>query len=115
MDGGRRYSADLPQGRHEVLCKLVFCIEKEKLCKNTEKMICNALSGTTFSLDRATYKVLVFSRVVEDRSSNQPTGMSKCECSTSMVTLGLEVTNMSKVEHQLSISQPCISTVDYSK
>ena len=114
VDGGRRYSADLPQGGLEVPCKLVFRIEKEELCKKTEKMICDALSGTTFSLDTVTHKVPVLSRVVEDWSSNQPNGMSKSECSTSVVALGHEVTNTPKVDHQLSTSQPCTSTVDYS-
>ena len=108
VDGSRRYSADLPQGRLEVPCKLVFCTGKEELCKKTEKMICDALCGTTFSLDRATHEIPVLSRVVEDQSSNQPTGMSKSECSTSVVALGHEVTNTSKVEHQLSTCQSCM-------
>ena len=99
VDGGRRYSADLPQGGLQVPCKLVFCTGKEELCKKTEKMICDALSGTTFSVNRATHKIPVLSRIVEDQSSNQPTGMSKSECSTSVVALGHEVTNTFKVEH----------------
>ena len=40
-------------------------------------MICNALSGTTFSLHRATHKVPVLPRAVEDQSSNQPVNTGK--------------------------------------
>ena len=114
VDGGRRYSTDLSQGGLEVPCKLFFCIATEEFCKKTEKMICDALSGTTFSLDKATHKVLVLFRVVEDQSSNQPTNMGKSECPTSVVALTHEVTNVPKVKHQLSTSQPCVSTVDHS-
>ena len=53
-------------------------------------------------------------RAVEDQSSNQSTNMGKNECSTSVVALAHEFTNVPKVEHQLSTSQPCVSTVDHS-
>ena len=57
VDGSRRYSADLPQGGLEVPCKLLFSISTEELCKKIEKMVCAALSNTTFSLDSSTSKV----------------------------------------------------------
>ena len=99
VDGSRRYSTDLPQGRLEVPCKLFFCIATEEFCKKTEKMICDVLS-----LDRATHKVLVLTRAVEYQSSNQPTNMGKSEYPTSVVALAHEFTNVPRVEYQLSTS-----------
>ena len=87
-------------------CKLVFCTAIEELCKKTESMVCAALSYTEFSLDRATY-------MVHDPETveHQPSAQSLCnnECSANAAAVNnMQEANM---EHRLSISQPCVSSV----